>query len=282
MSTASRPTVLHTVRADDVARLTASGMCAVVLASQDGCPWAPALADAVTAGRLVIPRTTLTAVGAEEFTAWVHSAVADAPAAVMGPLVADMTGIVTRVMEVTGVDRVMVRAFTEAPTRRCGFHVDTVPAQAPTVGALRVYNGATTEYVEPDDVLSTDAFNAYLSRRERLSRAAVGAGIDDPLAGAARAELATMDESPSFLRSGAVIHRVPPDATVYFRHLDVRRHWSTHPVAEAWIHRSPMHGQPRLVLNVSPAQPVSSSRSGSRPSSAPVSAGFPGSSGRGK
>ncbi|MGW3448809.1 DUF1826 domain-containing protein [Streptomyces sp. NPDC001076] len=225
------------------------GVCAVVLSPGDSAQWTAELADLVTAERLVIPRTTLTAVSLEEFTRWARAAAAGTPPAVAGPLVADMTGIVARVMDVAGTGRVMVRVFTEAPTRRCGFHVDTVPAQAPLVGALRVYNGSTTEYVEPEDVLGMTAFYAYLARRERLSRstASGGAGLD---------ELVGMDESPGFLRPGAVTHRVPCDATVYFRHLDVRRHWSAHPVTDTWIHRSPMHGQPRLVLNVSPTQGV--------------------------
>jgi hypothetical protein len=165
-----------------------------------------------------------------------------------------MTGIVEQVIAAADVRRVMVRVFTEAPTRRCGFHVDTVPPHAPTTGAVRVYNGPTTEYVAGHDVRSMKDFYAYLSRRERMSREAGTRTCGDAPARAALGALVAMDETPSFLRPHAPVHRVPSDATVYFKHIDVRRHWSPHPVTDVWIHRSPMQGPPRLVLNVSPAE----------------------------
>ncbi|MFF0448783.1 hypothetical protein ACFYT4_20630 [Streptomyces sp. NPDC004609] len=251
-------------------------------------PWLDELARLVVTGRLVVPRTTLTAAALGDFTAWARSALAGAPPAVARPLLEDMAGIVGRVRVGAGNGPVLVRVFTEAPTRRCGFHVDTVPPDSPTVGAVRVYNGPTTEYVASGDVLGMADFYAYLSRRERLSRQAADLcrpdadaatetdtsdtsaypanaadTVDpadtgtDPATAAALGELLAMDENPSFLRPGAPIHRVPDDATVYFRHIDVTRHWSPHPVSDTWIHRSPMRGGPRLVLNVSPTRTVS-------------------------
>ncbi|MFF0753108.1 DUF1826 domain-containing protein [Streptomyces sp. NPDC004267] len=252
----------------DIARLTDPGVTAVVLRPGQRPGWLDELAALVVERRLVVARTTLAAVSREEFADWARTALAGTDGAVARPLLEDMTGTVERVMAATRVRRVMVRVFTEAPTRRCGFHVDTVPPQAPTTGAVRVYNGPTTEYVACDDVVSMKAFYAYLSRRERVAReagaGACGACAEAPdgteatgaeTAGAeALGPLVAMDEAPSFLRPHAPVHRVPPDATVYFRHVDVRRHWSPHPVTDAWIHRSPMAGPPRLVLNVSPAQ----------------------------
>ncbi|MET9886495.1 hypothetical protein ABZZ20_25825 [Streptomyces sp. NPDC006430] len=246
--------VLHGATADDIARLANdAGLSAVVVPDGRRAPWLHELAELVVGGRLVIPRTTLASVTRDEFTDWAHTAVADAPATVARPLVHHMAEIVTRVVDAARTDHVMVRAFTEAPTRRCGFHVDTVPPQSSTVGAVRVYNGPTTEYVACEDVRGMDEFYAYLARRERLSRQAEREGRGG---GAALDELCAMDDSPSFLRRGAVVRRVPADATVFFRHLDVRRHWSPHPVTDVWIHRSPMIGRPRLVLNVSPYRAV--------------------------
>jgi hypothetical protein len=143
----------------------------------------------------------------------------------------------------------MARIFTEPPTRRCGFHVDTVPPQAPTVGALRVYNGASTEYVEPADVRGMTVFYGYLSRRERLSRALGRAeqGGDGARATALLVELVAMDDRPDFLRPGATVRQVPAGSPVLFKHVDIRSHWSAHPVRHAWVHRSPVAGTPRLV-----------------------------------
>jgi hypothetical protein len=248
--------VLHGDTAQDITRLTDPTLTAVIVARDERPGWLDELAELVVTQRLVIPRTTLTAVSRDEFADWSRTALADTDRAVARALMDDMTGVVEQVMATTAVGRVLVRVFTEAPTRRCGFHVDTVPPQAPTIGAVRVYNGPTTEYVACDDVLSMQDFYAYLSRRERVSRQAAAATCGEAPDRAALGSLTAMDDTPSFLRSCAPVHRVPPDATVYFRHIDVRRHWSPHPVTDAWIHRSPMQGPPRLVLNVSPAQRV--------------------------
>lgn len=256
--------VLHGSTARDIARLTDPGLTAVIVPREAHADWLDELAELVVTRRLVIARTTLSAASLDDFAHWSRTALADTAKAVSGPLLDDMTGIVEQVMATADVGRVMVRVFTEAPTRRCGFHVDTVPPQAPTIGAVRVYNGPTTEYVACDDVLSMAAFYTYLSRRERLSRMAGAGTCGVSAAGSAPGRLIAMDEAPSFLRPRAPVHRVPRDATVYFKHIDVRRHWSPHPVTDVWIHRSPMQGVPRLVLNVSPAQPVPARR-GRRP-----------------
>ncbi|MFI1153952.1 hypothetical protein [Streptomyces sp. NPDC020817] len=245
--------VLHGVTAADAARLAADpALSAVIVPDGRREPWLQELAELVAGERLVIPRTTLSSVTPDEFTGWAHTALAGSPASVAAPLVDAMAGILARVVDTAGTDKVMVRVFTEAPTRRCGFHVDTVPPQSPTVGAVRVYNGPTTEYVACEDVLGMGEFYTYLARRERLSRQAERERRADGPDGTALAELCAMDGNPSFLRPGAVVRRVPADATVFFRHLDVRRHWSVHPVTDVWIHRSPMRGMARLVLNVSP------------------------------
>ena len=174
---------------------------------------------------------------------WARDALGTLNRPVREGVVADLADLVGRVCAMGAIRRVLIRAFTEAPTRRCGFHVDTVPPQAPTVGALRVYNGASTEYVDPEDVEDVRRFYGYLSRRERLTR---GIGEDVvPL---------EMDACPDFVRSGTEIKLVPQGASVFFQHLDVREHWSGHPARAAWIHRSPMAGTARFVVNISPAE----------------------------
>ncbi|MEU2402611.1 hypothetical protein ABZ767_31125 [Streptomyces pseudogriseolus] len=263
MTSPSQPDVVDGRAPDDIARLADPALTAVIVRLPERPPWLDELEQAVVAGKLLVERTTLESVSLDDFASWARDALADAPAGVSAALRDDMAGIVAQVMETARIGRVMVRVFTEAPTRRCGFHVDTVPPQAPTIGALRVYNGATTEYVHGEDVLGMAEFYGYLAHRERLSREAARAGWTKGFTGGeAFDELVAMDERPSFLRTRTVIHQVPPDATVYFRHLDVRRHWSPHPVSDAWIHRSPMCGGARLVLNVSPAERVPVRRPG--------------------
>ncbi|NJP88839.1 DUF1826 domain-containing protein [Nonomuraea sp. FMUSA5-5] len=229
-----------TGRAQAAAPASDDGVTAVIV-EEAGEGWLGALAGAVETGRLTVPRVSLEGVTAGQVTVWARSALAALEAPLRYALMADLLDLVERVCELGGIRRVLVRAFTEAPTGRCGFHVDTVAPQAPPFGALRVYNGACTEYVEPEDVEDVRRFYAYLSRRERLAR---GGGEVPPV----------MDACPDFVRAGAAIRAVPPGAVVFFRHLDVRRHWSEHPPRAAWIHRSPMAGGPRLVVNVSPAE----------------------------
>ncbi|MFD6986310.1 DUF1826 domain-containing protein, partial [Streptomyces sp. NPDC059956] len=136
--------VLHGSTARDVARLTDPGLSAVIVARDEHPHWLDELANLVVTQQLVIPRTTLNAVSLDVFARWSRTALADTAGAVARPLLDDMTGMVEQVMAAADVARVMVRVFTEPPTRRCGFHVDTVPPQAPTIGAVRVYNGPTT------------------------------------------------------------------------------------------------------------------------------------------
>lgn len=269
---------------------------AVIVISPEHPSWLDDVADAVLSGQLVIPRTVLPAVTPEQLAIWARKATLDLPAALATSLVDDMTAIARNVLQAalessTGADnynrrrahppaRVQVRVFTEAPTRLCGFHVDTVAAGASPVGALRVYNGPCTEYVEPNDVRDTESFYDYLARRERLSHHSphsaaadsdnsthpwtLGEPADplgfDPLTHRielarerTQAALVALDDMPGFLRTGAAVKTVPPDATVYFRHLDVRHMWSSYPVIRTWIHRSPMAGPTRLVVNIAPA-----------------------------
>ncbi len=248
--------VVHAPTLIDDVRVLDPDVTAVILPA-DGIPrWQPELDRSIVDRRLTIQRTMLPSVTPEQLGSWAFQAVAGLPQRLATLLVADLVDLADRVSRLGSVERLMARIFTEPPTRRCGFHVDTVPPQAPTVGALRVYNGASTEYVEPADVRDMTVFYGYLSRRERLSRAlgrAEQAG-DGARAAALLAELVAMDDAPNFLRPGAIVRRVPAGSSVLFKHVDSRAHWSAHPVRHAWVHRSPMTGTPRLVVNLSPAE----------------------------
>lgn len=219
------------------------------------CGWLDEIDAAVVSGRLNIARTVLPDAAPDEVMDWARSVGGDLPERVLRPLLDELRELCRIVCGIGNITRLTVRALTEVPTRRCGFHVDTVPPQVPTIGALRVYNGARTEYVEPDDVIDMSSFYAYLSRRERLSRA-TGIGSEPGTEVGHPNALATLDEAPGFLLPGALVRKVPARAAVFFRHIDVTRHWSPHRVREAWIHRSPMvdTGTPRFVVNLSPAE----------------------------
>jgi hypothetical protein len=243
--------IVATQSPDDVNQLAQRLACAVVVRNEVQQWWAE-VESAIGAGQLTIRRTILPAISVPELRDWAYATTATLNPSTASALSEDIVSIARHVTEISGTDLVSVRIFTEAPTRRCGFHVDTVPVHAPPIGALRVYNGVTTEYVMPADVLGMGEFYRYLARRERLSRELdrLDIGYDRAVA-----SLIEMDEAPSFLRDGATIRRVPSGATVFFKHVDVSRMWSPHPVSDCWIHRSPMRGKLRLVLNVAPTRP---------------------------
>ncbi|MFF6804018.1 hypothetical protein [Streptomyces sp. NPDC012616] len=110
--------VLHGSTARDIARLTDAGLTAVIVPPEAHADWLDELAELVVTRRLVIARTTLPAASLDDFAHWSHTALADTAKTVSGPLLDDMTGIVEQVMATADVGRVMVRVFTEAPTRR--------------------------------------------------------------------------------------------------------------------------------------------------------------------
>jgi len=153
------------------------------------------------------------------------------------------------------VSRFHFRIFAAAPTTNCGFHVDTVAPGAVKWGLVRVYNGAGTEYVDPNDVVSMRDFYRYLSRRERLERErgeAQGCGNTERFA-RLEAEIQILDQEHAFLTPRGKVQVAPSRSIVAFKHLDVSLHWSDHSKALAWIHCSPMRGRARLVVNVAGA-----------------------------
>ena len=247
--------VLVTAERSDLTR--ASEAIAVVHTPAEEADWTRELADALDASAFELPRAILPAVTRDEAAEWLAHAL---PRHAVSPttreaLVRDVLALIDLQASLTRGSRFRLRAFAEPPTRRCGFHVDTVPPRHPTVGVLKVYNGEGTLYVDPTNVASTRAFYAYLQRRERLGRELTAAAGER---GGRYAELVDevleLDERPPFVLDPHAVAVVPAGSTVAFRHLDVREHWSSHPPDRAWIHRSPAEGGPRLVVNVSPAE----------------------------
>jgi hypothetical protein len=264
--------VLYVQNLAQVPSVLSQGVTAVIVRGGEPSEWLRTIDDLVTGGVLHIPRTILTSVTATEALRWLHVQLVALPCPLAGHLLDDVDKILAAVTGL-GVTRLLVRIFTEKPTCRCGFHVDTVDPRVPAVGAVKVYNGVGTEYVMPADVVSMADFYDHLADRERISDLAEAARRRDDRLGIKwfESQLKALDENPAFLRPDAPIMRTQPGDTVVFRHVRWPELWTDHPPNEAWIHRSPMAGRQRLVINVSPStQDTSTPRAKARGGSAAV------------
>lgn len=253
------PVVIQSRDERDLDQIRDAHVQAVVYEPPEPAPWLAELAAAVRDGRFTVPRTILPDAGRAEIAAWLDRHLpTDALTRASGQaLLTDLLGLVDRVAALTGASRFSFRVLTGTPSRHCGFHVDTVPPDAPRFGLLRVYNGAGTHYAPPGALTSVADFYRYLSQRERLIRELGEAGdaaleARDALEG----ELAALDSRLDFLRTGARLATAPAGSIVAFKHLDVRLHWSEHDPALAWIHCSPMEGEPRFLVNITAARPA--------------------------
>jgi hypothetical protein len=227
-------------------------------------PWLAEVDEVVRSGACVVPRTVLEDVGVAEVEEWLEARLPRGPLAppVRAALLRDLVSLVERQAALTEASSFIYRILTDAPSRHCGFHVDTVLPGAPPWGLLRVYNGAGTSYVDSSNVTSMHEVYRHLGRRERLVRQmgeAERAG-DDGARSSLLAELVALDAAPQFLRAPAEVATVPPGSIVAFKHLDIRLHWSDHAKSLAWIHCSPMEGEPRLLANIT-ARPGAAGRS---------------------
>jgi hypothetical protein len=247
------------VFADDAAQLAQvrrPGVQAVIFAPARRACWEAELAATVECRTFVIERCSLMI---EHSDALAHVLEHRLPQDGLQfetrlALVDDLAALADRLASIAGCRGLMVRLFTESPTEHCGFHVDTVAPGRPPIGLLKVYNGQGTHYIDPADVTRMHDFYGYLGRRERLVRECHRA-LDEgylPDAERPRSELEALDAAPPFLRPFAQVKEVPAGATVAFRHLDVREHWSEHSRERPWIHCSPMAGVTRLVANFTP------------------------------
>lgn len=225
--------------------LLAPGLQALLLSDPPRPAWFDELDRAVREGDFHIPRSDLAGVEIDRMATWLdHNMPHDVSPAARDGLISDILGVAHLVEDLTSARWYKLRIFTAVPDRRCGFHVDTVPPDAPAWGALRVYNGEGTDWVAPSAVRSMAAFYHWLQRRDRIVRVYPQPGRD--------ARLEQLDRCPEFLTEGAQIQEVPSGTTVIFRHLPASAFWSDHPPDQAWIHCSPMQGTARLVVNISP------------------------------
>ncbi len=251
--------ILRTHEESDLDQITSPDVQAVVYTPSALPDWFNDVAAAVEQEFLQIPRTILPAADQREIDVWLENHLSSDVLAPAGrkALKQDILGLTERLASVTGTSRFHFRIFTGRPTNTCGFHVDTVGPGAVNCGLLRVYNGAGTEYVDPDDVINMRDFYRYLSRRERLERERGEARAcgDAEQCTKLDAEIQALDQERAFMTPASIVQVAPSRSIVAFKHLDVRLHWSDHSKALAWIHCSPMSGQPRLVVNVTGAPP---------------------------
>jgi hypothetical protein len=252
--------VVRTSDERELARIEEANVQAVIYSPPTPPPGLAGIAQAVERRDLVIERALLPRATRAELAAWLedHVPAAGPDDEIRAALVDDILAMADRLAAVRGADRFMLRIFTEAPTTECGFHVDTVPPGAIPWGFLRVYNGAGTAFVEPDNLVGVDQFYRYLGRRERLERErreARRAG-DDAAAERLEREVAELDRAPGFLADPSGIALAPAGSVVAFKHLDAGLHWGRHGKEKAWIHCSPMTGSPRLVVNLTAPDPA--------------------------
>ena len=249
-----RAQILSTQDLNDLERIMEPDIQAVIYTPTTLPRWFVDLRTAVESGAFQIPRTILPNASRADIDNWLENYLPNNIVApeVRSALKQDIVSLSDRIAGTAKISRFQLRIFTGAPTTDCGFHVDTVPPGAPTCGLLRVYNGAGTDYVHPDNVVGTSEFYQYLSRRERLERERSEArqSGDDEQYERIRAEVHRLDQERAFLKRACEVRVVPGGSIIAFKHLDVRLHWSNHAKALAWIHSSPMAGLPRLVVNV--------------------------------
>jgi len=245
--------VLFVSEEDQLDRVRDPDVQAVVWCPPELPEWLVQVAAAVREGRLELPRTVLDGVTVDGVAHWldVHLPVDALPRDVLAALRTDVLRLVERSSVLTGSARLMVRILTATPNRRCGFHVDTIPPGSAPWGLLRVYNGAGTAYVDSSAVTAMRDFYRYLGRRERLVRD-LDHARERANSEAERLEtqLKLLDAELVFLRDRDGVSTAPAGSVVAFTHLEVQRLWSDHAPQLAWIHCSPMAGEPRLVVNV--------------------------------
>jgi hypothetical protein len=251
--------ILHTQDDQDLYKIANPRIQAVIYRSPSLPTWFEELAAAVRAGQFQVARTVIPKANRNEIEDWLEK---NLPTPASAPhlhnaVKADILALVDHVGVISGASRFMLRILTAAPTTDCGFHLDTVPPGANPWGLLRVYTGAGTDYVDPSNVTSTPDFYHYLSLRERLSRERALAHSNRDIEAWERLEreIEELDTKREFLHRSDEIHTAPAGSIVEFKHLDISLHWSNHAKSLAWIHCSPMAGEARFLVNISPDEP---------------------------
>jgi len=216
--------------------------------------WNRELQAAIETDTFQVPRTIMPWQTPGEIRNWLEESIPleGVTAATRKELIQALLMLVECAQDLTGASQFMIRLFTGRPNCRCGYHVDTVPPGAPAVGILHVFNGASTLYVDSENVTTMSDFYEYLGARERLARImarAQGKG-DRGRYLEAMQNMRRLDTRPPFLRDPANLNAIPAESTIAFKQVDSRIHWSDHPASLAWIHASPSEGAPRLVVNI--------------------------------
>jgi hypothetical protein len=246
--------ILHTDEQRELDLVRLSHVQAVIYTPHTLPAWITEVGAAVRSGPFQIDRTILSCVTREMIEAWLESNISATllPHALRSALQEDILILVDRCAALTGASHFYFRAMTDVPNRYCGYHVDTVPQRLPPWGLLRVYCGPGTEYVEPRNVISMAEFYRYLSKRNRYVRQLHEALQNEEGVWRAQimAALADLDETPSFLRQPYEPYVAPAGSIVAHTHINIQLHWSDHGKELAWIHRSPMEGERRLLVSV--------------------------------
>ncbi len=249
--------ILETSFEGDLSKVSQPEIQAVIYRPPGRAEWSTELSDAVESGRFQIDRAILQPITADELMSWLKGKIMGSLSPeVSNRFKAEMRYLMGLEQMLTGVSQFTVRIFTEAPTQRCGFHVDTIKPRATPVGLLKVFNGPGTFYVHPENVTNMADFYRYFGQRECLGKELEmerTAGTDKPVEEIVR-EIGFLDRASMFLHNPDDIFQVPEGATVAFKHLDPRHYWSDHPKNLAWIHCSPGDGPRRLVVNITACQ----------------------------
>jgi hypothetical protein len=249
--------ILSTARADDLAFILTPDVLAVIASSKPEAG-IDELSTAVSDGSFVVQRSILDGVSISEIARFVSdvSSASSLPVAVQTALRDDLLGLATTCADLTGATRFRFRFFTDIPNTRCSYHVDVVPSGSPRTALIRVYCGARTEYVEPNNVASWEHFYAweFLRKQQVLAVADARARQDAASEERAKSRLARLDAKPYFLIKADNVCTVPSHALVACKfvdgkHLLDRTHVQAR-FARGWIHRSPMSGVPRCVATV--------------------------------
>jgi hypothetical protein len=236
-------------------------MVQAVIYNPRGLPqWFEELAEAVRTGDFQVPRTVVPRASRDEIETWLENNLPislNTSTDLRGLVKMDILALLDYTGTISGATRFMLRILTAVPNTECGFHVDTVPPGANPLGLLRVYAGAGTAFVDPTNITSMADFYRYLSRRERLTRERRIASDDRDKDACERLqrEIEQLDSERAFLRRPNDIQVAPVGSIVAFKHLDVSLHWSNHAQSMAWIHSSPMAGDTRFLVNLSPDDP---------------------------
>jgi hypothetical protein len=237
---------------DGLEAVTEPGVVAAVWMPPVLPDWHRELVTALREHRFSIPRLMLTDVTAEDVACRLRreAGAGALTASTLDALCDDVAMLVQLAADLSGSQRLLVRLLTATPNTHCGYHVDTARPGAAPWGVLKTYHGAGTTYVDPAYVSSTRDFYRYLSRRERLVRELDAASGPDGEADRLRAQIASLDADPGFYSADEAVAVAPAWAVVAFKHLDASLMWGRHRPDLAWIHCSPMGGEPRLVVNV--------------------------------